>query len=145
MSITQSDTQGRSLLLGQPTKITISQPVQPSVVIGAPPMHVDWVSPDPLDGVAAQVMNLSAVPDGFNTTYDVENTAEQQSGTTNSTSWSLGTKTSVGGFIQFGDPDVAGIKVGDMSTAAQDLKARRTGTRLLHAEYVQHLSSHWLR
>ncbi len=122
MSITPSDTQGRSLLLGQPTKIAISQPVQPSVVIGAPPMHVDWISPDPLDNVPEQVMNLSADPDGFNTTYDVENTTDQQSGITNSTSWSLGTKTSVGGFIQFGDPDVAGLKINDMSTAAQELK-----------------------
>src|SRR5256885_318450 len=123
MSFTPSDTQGRSLLLGQPTKITISQPVQPSVVIGVPPMHVDWISPDPLDGVPAQVINLSAVPDGFNTTYDVENTSEQQSGTTNTTSWSYGTKTTVGGSVQFGDPDVAEIKVSDMSTAAQDMKS----------------------
>lgn len=122
MSIGQSDTQGRSLMLGQPTKITISQPVQPSVVISAPPMHVDWISPDPLDNVPPQVMNLSAVPDGFNTTYEVENTTDKQSGTTNGTSWSLGTKVSAGGFIQFGDPDVAGIKISDMSTAAQDLK-----------------------
>lgn len=122
MSITQSDTQGRSLMLGTPTKITISKPVQPSVIIGAPPMHVDWISPDPLDNVPPQVMNLSAVPDGFNTAYEVEDTADKQSGTTNGTSWSLGTKVSAGGFIQFGDPDVAGIKVSDMSTAAQDMK-----------------------
>ncbi len=123
LTITQSDTQGRSLLLGQPTKITVSKPVQPSVVIGAPPMHVDWVSPDPLDGIAPEVLNLSAVPDGFNTTYDVENTTEQQSGTTNATSWSYGTKTTVGGYVQFGDPNVAEIKVSDMSTAAQELKS----------------------
>jgi len=39
------DFQGRSLLLGQPTIITVANQIQPQFVIGAPPMHLDYFKP----------------------------------------------------------------------------------------------------
>jgi hypothetical protein len=39
------DFQGRSLFLGQPTIISVAQQMQPQVVIGAPPMHLDYFTP----------------------------------------------------------------------------------------------------
>ncbi|MBV9676449.1 MAG: hypothetical protein JO185_08945 [Acidobacteriaceae bacterium] len=63
LSFTQADTQGRSYILGEPTKITIQTLDQPTVIAAAPPMHVDFAQP--LDGAAdantMQVLNVSAL------------------------------------------------------------------------------------
>jgi hypothetical protein len=63
-----TDLQGRSLVLSDPTKISISSSIQPTAVVGAPPMHVDFI--DPGDGNGPRVFNVSVVPDGFQTTYN---------------------------------------------------------------------------
>jgi hypothetical protein len=123
LSLTQSDTQGRSLLLGEPTKITIDSTVQPSVVVGVPPMHVDFVSPDPFNHVPPEVLNLSAVPDGFKMTYQLENSTGKSSGTTNTTSWSFGAKESIALKESIGDVSAGeGEEASDTVKAAQDLK-----------------------
>ena len=41
-----ADYQGRSLVVGQPTITTISQHDQPEIVLGMPPMHVDFATPN---------------------------------------------------------------------------------------------------
>jgi hypothetical protein len=122
LSFTQSDTQGRSLILGEPTKITISSAIQPSVAIGVPPMHVDFISPDPVDGAPPQVMNLSAVPTGFKTTYEQDDSTGTASGATNTTSWSFGAKESVNASVKVGNPNTEGVEASDTLTAAQNLK-----------------------
>jgi hypothetical protein len=40
------DFQGRSLRLGQPDIVRIPQQIQPDLVLGMPPMHIDWVNPN---------------------------------------------------------------------------------------------------
>lgn len=122
LSFTESDTQGRSMILGEPTKITLSGSIQPSVVIGVPPMHVDFISPNPAGGAPPQVMNLSAVPDGYRTTYDQEDSTNQKSGSKNTTSWSFGSKESASGSYTIGDPEDTGFNVTDTFKAAQNLK-----------------------
>jgi len=123
LAFVASDIQGRSITLGEPTKITISSNRQPSAVIGVPPMHVDFVSPDPVAKVPPQVVNLSAIPDGFSTTYQQDSSTGSGSNTSNKTSWSFGAKETVSASITLGDPDKGnGIREKDTFTAAQNLK-----------------------
>ena len=120
ISLVATDLQGRSLVLGNPMLIRISSTAQPSVAIGAPPMHVDFVSPNL--GAAPRVLNLSAVPEGFKTTYEEETSTSSTSSATNTTSWSFGTAVSLSASTAIGDPDLTGVKVSDTLTAAQELK-----------------------
>jgi hypothetical protein len=115
-----TDLQGRSVNLGEPTKITIDNTIQPSVVIGVPPMHVDFI--DPGDGNGPRVFNVSVVPDGFKSSYNQQSSSSYASSTTNTTSWSFGAKETGSVGFTIGDPDVTGLKVSDTFTAAQDLK-----------------------
>lgn len=62
------DTQGRSLLLGPPQIVRVNQHHQPDLILGAPPMHVDFITP--AGAAAPAVFNMSAVPDAFNSAYD---------------------------------------------------------------------------
>ncbi len=98
-----TDLEGRSLLLGEPTIVDLTNTDQPSVVTAAPPMHVDFISPDPVDKVPPTVLNLSAVPDTFNNTYE-NDTSDQHPHTENQkTSWSWGAKESISGKNTIGD------------------------------------------
>ncbi len=120
INIVATDLQGRSVMLGEPTKISIANSIQPSTVIGVPPMHVDFI--DPGDGNGPRVFNVSVVPDGFKTTYNQENSSSYASSNTNTTSWSFGAKETLSAGFTIGDPDTDFLKVSDTFTAAQDLK-----------------------
>ena len=115
-----TDIQGRSVTLGEPTKVTIQNTIQPSVVVGVPPMHVDFI--DPGDGNGPRVFNVSVVPDGFKTTYNQQSSSSYASTTTNAASWSFGAKETASAGFTIGDPDVTGLKISDTFTAAQNLK-----------------------
>ena len=115
-----TDLQGRSVTLGEPTKITIENTLQPSAVVGVPPMHVDFI--DPGDGNGPRVFNVSVVPDGFKTTYNQQSSTSDASSTTNTTSWSFGAKESATVGFTIGDPDVEGLKGSDTFTASQTVK-----------------------
>ena len=141
LSFTPADTQGRSYVLGEPTKINIGSTVQPSVVVGVPPMHVDFISPDPISGAPPEVFNLSMVPDGFKTTYQQGNSTGHASGSTNTTSWSFGAKESVNGSLTVGDPGVEGIKATDTLTAAQNLKGASTTEHGTYSRQAYDLSA----
>src|SRR5947209_1527415 len=110
------------MVLGEPIKITLSNTTQPSVVIGMPPMHVDFISPDPVGGAPPQVINLSAVPTGYKATYDQESSTNIKTRSINTTSWSWGSKESVGATLTIGDPESTGFKGSDTLTAVQKLK-----------------------
>jgi len=129
-----SDLQGRSLTLGEPTKIVVHNSVQPSVVIGAPPMHVDFVSPNGMD--APTVFNVSAIPDTFQTTYEQEDKDNYKSTQKYATSWSFGAKEKFNYTYTIGDPDETGLKVKDVVTAAQKLK----GSSGLTHEFYQNVN-----
>src|SRR5262245_18470977 len=80
------DLQGRSLVLGAPSKVTIESFRQPTVILAAPPMHVDFVSPDA--EASPIVLNVSAVPAAYFTQYQAEETSRDQSSDQQTTSWS---------------------------------------------------------
>jgi hypothetical protein len=120
MNVTAGDTQGRSYVLGEPTKITLMNTTQPAVAIGAPPMHVDFVSPG--NNQPPEVFNVSAIPGGFTSTYNQQSSTSTTIADTKTTSWTFGAKESVNASVTVGDPDVSGFKASDTFTAAQNLK-----------------------
>ncbi len=120
-AIVAGDIQGRSFVLGQPTKVVIQETAQPSVIAAMPPMHVDFTAPagskDPT------ILNLSAIPDKFRTVYDTSETKTNQSSTTNTTSWSFGATQSLETSVEIGSvEDGFGAKAGVAVRAAQESK-----------------------
>ena len=119
-SLTAADLQGRSMALGVPVKVVIAQRTQPSVVLAAPPMHVDYVTPARKS--APQVFNVSAIPNGFFTQYQTDQSNSTQSSTTNTTSWSAGAKETLQNKAVFGIPDLDTITVQNKFSAQQAWK-----------------------
>jgi len=115
-TIAAGDLQGRSLQLGAPTKVTVESHAQPSVVLGAPPMHVDYISP--VGSSDSTVLNLSTIPSDYFTQYQAEETKKDQSSNEHTTSWSAGLKEEVGAKITFGNPKVDG-GTAEVKVAAQ--------------------------
>ena len=101
VGLATGDTQGRSLILGPPSKLTAKH-TQPELILGAPPMHVDYVTPANSSGPI--VLNLSAVPQGFNSSYKTTITNSTQSSRQATTSYTnaVNASTSVG--FKFGTP-----------------------------------------
>ena len=122
VALVATDLQGRSLVLSAPSELTITSGVQPDVVVGLPPMHMDFIPSDPSAVGPSVLFNTSAAPDGFNATYQQDQSAGNGNSSTNGTSWSFGAKEKVSGGFTLGDPDVTGLSVNDTFTAAQNLK-----------------------
>lgn len=108
-SLAAGDTQGRSLLVGPPTKVVINNHSQPEIVLGMPPMHVDWVPPvgesDP------EVLNVSAVPDGFSSSYQTRATMQNQSSRMSTTSHTNSFEETLGVKNSFGVPGIGSVSV----------------------------------
>ena len=85
VGLATGDTQGRSLILGPPSKLTAKH-TQPELILGAPPMHVDYVTPANSSS-GPTVLNLSAVPQGFNSSYKTTVTDSTQSSRQATTSY----------------------------------------------------------
>ena len=123
--------QGRSLVVGQPTITTISQHDQPEIVLGMPPIHVDFAIPNnastdcvpstfttQFSGSAQGqcIVNLSFIPDAPPSKYAPFNTALNFSSTTSSsktqqstTSHSFSIATTAEQKISYGVPDEGSI------------------------------------
>jgi hypothetical protein len=111
------DFQGRSLLLGPPSIATISGHQQPEVVLGAPPMHVDWITPN---GETTPVeFNVTAVPASYFSQYQTMETQKDQSSQKSTTSYSYATKESLSDKISFGIPDIVSANVKLTASAKQ--------------------------
>jgi hypothetical protein len=125
MGIAAGDLQGRSFRLGPGYKVTVDQ-TMPTVVLAVPPMHTDYVSPG--IGQPPTVLNLSMVPDAFNTVY------EESGGTTSSVTYthttsssfsgeeSINQKIALGKFDPISGNLENGVAVEDTFTAKQDIK-----------------------
>jgi hypothetical protein len=85
------DLQGRAEHLGPPSVIRVESHSQPSVVLGAPPMHVDYIQPDTSTSSSADIVNFSAVPGAYRSSYTVSQTSSNQSSDTSTTSYSYTT------------------------------------------------------
>jgi hypothetical protein len=121
LPIIAGDIQARSVILGQPTKVVIQDSAQPSVVATMPPMHIDFI-PKSL-GEQPTLLNLSAVPAGFHTTYETNVTDAVQSSSKSTTSFSFGAEVSGEASVEIGSVENGlGIEVGASTRAAQDIE-----------------------
>ncbi len=108
MPLQAGDLRGRSLLLGEPDTFQVESHLQPSVILGSPPQHVDYVTPAKANEPV--VFNFSAVKKDFNSTYSVKVSNENQSSnkSTTSTGWALKESASLKGKTTFGPVEVEG-------------------------------------
>lgn len=122
-SIATGDLQERSLALGAPSKLTVTL-YQPTLILGAPPMHLDYALP--ANASKATVLNLSAVPHGFYSKYQTSVSNKTQSARQNTTSYSNAGKVS-GTF---------GFKIGDALVGSVTVQAGASAG-LMHKHYIQ--------
>jgi len=101
-SFVATDIQGRSMVLGEPTKVTLDS-TQPTTINAAPPMHIDYITP--VGGNKPEVLNLSYIPDGFNSAFSLTQESKTGGSTTHKLSWSAGVDLSTSYDYQIGDPD----------------------------------------
>jgi hypothetical protein len=111
------DTQGRSLLLGPPEKVTVVSHIQPDTILGLPPMHVDWITP--VGGSAPEVLNISVFPNTFNAQYNFQDTTGTQASRKKTTSYTVATKESAEEKIKYGVPGVDSVSVTLKESATQ--------------------------
>ena len=102
------DLRGRSLLLGDPDTFQVESHLQPSVILGSPPQHADFITPAKEEKNV--VFNFSALKKDFNSTYSVKVTNENQSSnkSTTSTGWALKESASLKGKTTIGPVEVEG-------------------------------------
>ena len=133
-ALVATDLQGRSVTLGEPTKVVVQNTAQPSVIAAMPPMHVDFIPP--VAGETPILLNLSAIPDGFRTVYETNETNSSQSSTTNTTSYSFGTQVAVEAGVEIGDVE-GGLGL-DVSTTLRFAQNNKT---MFEQEYGQYQSN----
>jgi hypothetical protein len=113
-TIATGDVEGRSALLGPPTEYQV-QHIDPRLILGGPPTHVDWVSP--ADNTPQEVFNLSAVKDGFYSKYTTSVTNTTQSSNQSTTSFAHAVMASESVGYQYGG-DLTGSVTAQASVSA---------------------------
>ena len=114
------DLQGRSLALGPPGKVTVTGSIQPQVILGLPPMHIDFIQDaNHLPNGTPGVLNLTAMPSKYFSQYDTEQSHSNQSSNTSTTSYTFSTKESAEAKFSYGVPDVASVSVDLKASAKQ--------------------------
>jgi hypothetical protein len=118
-NLTAGDLQGRSLALGPPEKVTVTGSIQPHVVLGLPPMHIDFIQDaHNVPGGTPAVLNLTATPSAYFSQYQTEVSRSNQSSNRSTTGYTFSTKESAEGKFSYGVPDVASVSV-DLKTSGQ--------------------------
>jgi hypothetical protein len=119
-----SDTQGRSLLLGPPTKVTINEHSQPRIVMGSPPMHIDYVQEPAGSSAEFGKVNMTAFPStdrtsdrGMNSEFEIASSSTVQNQSTHSTSYSTSVSDTTEASISFGVPDIDEVSASIKTTA----------------------------
>jgi hypothetical protein len=109
------DLQGRSLRLGAPEKATIVH-TQADIVLGMPPMHVDFVDPS--------VVNVSAAPNDFNLAYTDQSEKSVEQSRQSTTSFTFATKENTELGISYGIPDVGSISATAKQAASKTYESK---------------------
>jgi hypothetical protein len=102
------DLQGRSVRLGNPLVVRATS-IAPQIVLGVPPMHVDYILPDPSTGSSATVVNFTANPPEYYVQYATAVTDADQSAQEGTTSYSYGNGVTTSGGVAFEVPVVQSI------------------------------------
>lgn len=142
-----ADIQGRSLVLGSPTVVRVTNQIQPDLVLAMPPMHVDYIAPQntalagdqPADyGCNANdptqpcIVNLSVLPnfsqtnkEVFATKYQFVSSSTKSANQSSATSWGVSVQASIGASASFND---------GLENASLDIK---NTTKTTHDETVK--------
>ncbi|MDQ2773918.1 MAG: hypothetical protein M3Y57_03165 [Acidobacteriota bacterium] len=106
------DLQARSIGLGNPVKITITDQIRPDVVLSLPPMHVDYVKPyrtgtfPGCDNTAKPCdVNISVLPGSFQTSFSSSNEKSTESVRKSTTSYGYASEIGGGASLVLGDTD----------------------------------------
>lgn len=115
----QGDTQGRSVVLGDPTKVTITSHLQPDLILAIPPMHIDYIRD--VDNLSPQgkpsVVNLTVMPTatapaaGFSTQYAFGSTSSTSASSSSTTSYTYSFGGSSEQKVTFGNPKASFLSV----------------------------------
>ena len=108
------DLQGRSLELGAPIKVTVTGHIQPDLVLGIPPMHIDYIRDVDNLGPTGKpaVLNLTVRPTcrtrpPLTPSSSSADIATSGVSTSNTTSWGYSTGQSAGAKVTLGNPDAS--------------------------------------
>ncbi|GJM14895.1 MAG: hypothetical protein DHS20C13_02220 [Thermodesulfobacteriota bacterium] len=126
MNLEAGDLQGRSLLLGDPTKVVVKNHLQPAVVIKSPPMHVTTLAPplgtdnnvNPSDNTVIGNI-ITAFPSLFNAEYGIDSTMEETFNQKNTTSYTISTQEGTEAKVSYGVPDSSGVSAKLSETTEQ--------------------------
>lgn len=126
MNLQAGDLQGRSLLLGDPTKVVVNNHLQPSVVIKSPPMHVTTLMPpagsqnnvNPLDNTVIGNI-ITAFPDLFNAEFGINTSTSQTFNQNSTTGYTLSTQQGTEDSVSYGVPDDSSVSAKFSDTAEQ--------------------------
>jgi hypothetical protein len=119
-ALTALDLQGRSLRVGPPDIVTVQGRQLATLVLAAPPMHVDALIPIGGTNPNPVLFNISGAPKGFYAGYSFSDSENTKTDTTTSLSWAFGAKESVGAKATFGS-----CKVGDCASVGFKFSAQQ--------------------
>ena len=104
--LSAGDYQGRSVRLGPPSIVEVASQSQASIILSAPPMHVDYILPAVATGSDWEVVNLSALPgnDNYSSSFTMSATSTNQSSDTNTTSYTYATTVKEGAKFSLAGP-----------------------------------------
>ena len=102
------DLRGRSVRVGEPLVARINSHTQPQVILGSPPMHVDYVNLHSKTSKQADVINFSALWKSFQSVYDIDTSSTKKSTSRHTTSYAESFAESVGAELKFKIPFIGG-------------------------------------
>jgi len=144
VTLSIGDLQGRSLRLGAPEVVTITDQIQPNIVLGMPPMHIDYINPivpienQPGGGCKNPptpcILNLTVQPTAtspnpaFSTGFNFTSTADSTSSRTSTTSWGVSTKVTASLDASWGVPagDTSSVSITATASYAHDNTVSKT-------------------
>src|SRR5262249_34925806 len=134
MSLGTGGTPARSCGWGSPATVTLAGNIQPQVVLGLPPMHIDFIcdAANVTPRCAPAVLNVTTRPSEFYSQYQTAQSASDQSSSTSTTSFSFATKESVGEKVTYKVPDLLDVTA-DLKASAQ--QAHDSSVAVKHNTY----------
>lgn len=128
MNLEAGDLQGRSLVLGDPTKVVVNNHLQPAVVIKSPPMHVTTLPPaagttnnvSPFDSTVIGNI-ITAFPNLFNAEFGINTTTEQTFNQNSTTGYTISTQEGTDTSVSYSVPDENSGASAKFSTTADQV------------------------
>jgi len=94
------DAQGRSARLGAPIKVTLQGHIQPDLVLGIPPMHIDYIRD--ANGNGPKTINFTVLPSSDTPAFNTQFAFSSESSTKHEESSTTDVATSIGGELKRG-------------------------------------------